>query len=51
MKKLEQSRDIVDGLPFEFPVIVDPSLSITQDGSTQELSLDILPINIEGKIS
>lgn len=47
VRKPQMSGDGNDGLPFEFPVIADPTLSTTKDGSTQDISLDILPIDIE----
>ena len=43
--------DILESLPFDFPVIADPALSVSKDGVTQDVSLDILPIELDDNIS
>ena len=50
-KKNKRYEENLDNLPFEFPVINDTSLSVTKDGCTTDMLLDIQPIDIESDIS
>ena len=46
-EKSKHSSETAAGLPFKFPVILDPALTITKDGSSKDTFLDILPIDIK----
>ena len=50
-KSLSSENTKLGELPFEFPVIRDPSLSVTKDGHTNDLLIDIIPIDIEIDVS
>ena len=50
-KTKAQNSPASEGLPFTFPVIANPSLTFTkEDGSSEEVPIDVLPIDIQGDV-